>query len=77
MLNFVIYDETNIIDEPGGLKVHISRGMKWVEWVRDHSKTPISVIFCGTAEGVLLPPMVVYKSKTINENWTKDLNAIE
>lgn len=37
-----------------------------------NSKQSLSVMFCGDGGGKLLPPMVVYKSKQIYENWTKD-----
>lgn len=64
------YDETNITDDPGAIKVLVRRGHKRVERVQEHSKSSISIMFCGTAEGQLIPPMVVYKSKHLYDNWT-------
>lgn len=55
------YDETNITDDPGSLKLIAPRGRERV--ITEHSRTSIHVMFYGTATGVLLPPMVVYKSK--------------
>ena len=57
------YDETNIQDDPGSKKVIVSRGTR-------HSKAAVSVMVCGSANGILLPPMVVYKAGYLYENWT-------
>lgn len=64
------YDETNITDDPGAKKVLVPRGTKRVERVQEHSRTSISIMICGTAKGILLPPMVVYKAQHLYENWT-------
>jgi len=45
--------------------------MRRVEMVSDHSKESFSVIFCGNAESLFLPPMVVFKAKNVYENWQK------
>jgi len=37
--------------------------MRRVEMVSEHSKKSFSVMFCGNAEGLFLPPMVVFKAK--------------
>lgn len=65
------YDETNITDDPGAVKVLVRRGHKRVERIQEHSKSSISIMFCGTAEGQLIPPMVVYKSKHLYDHWTQ------
>lgn len=65
------YDETNVTDDPGVKKVIVPRGRKRVERIQEHSKSSVSLMFCGTASGEILPPMVVYKSKNLYENWTK------
>jgi len=64
-------DETNLQDNPGAKRAIFSRGVKYAEKVSDHSKSSISVMFCGSATGVLLPPYVVYKSNNCYEGWTK------
>ena len=48
----------------------VPRGMRRIEKVAEHSKMSVSMMFCGTAAGKLLPPMVVYKSTHLYENWT-------
>lgn len=63
------YDETNVTDYPGARKVIVPRNSKRVERVQNHSRTSISIMVCGSASGVLLPPMVVYKSINVYENW--------
>ncbi|XP_045761191.1 uncharacterized protein LOC123876139 [Maniola jurtina] len=64
------YDETNVTDDPGAIKVLVPRGHRRVERVQEHSKSSVSIMFCGTADGKMIPPMVVYKSKHLYENWT-------
>ena len=35
----------------------------------EHLKQPISVMFCGSADGTYLPPMVVYLAQNVYGNW--------
>lgn len=69
--NIYNYDETNITDDPGSKRVLVPRGMKRVERIKEHSRTSVSMMMCGTADGKLLPPMVVYKSQNLYNNWTQ------
>ena len=64
------YDETNFTDDPGVSKVVCRRGPGRVERKVMHSKTSISVMFCGNGSGEFLPPMVVYKAKNVYTEWT-------
>ena len=64
------FDETNVTDDPGAKTVICRRGRNRVERKVNHSKTSISVMFCGSAAGEFIPPMVVYKSEHCYENWT-------
>jgi hypothetical protein len=59
------YDETNVSDDSGRKKMFFRRGVKYPEKVINHSKTAISLMMCGSASGVLLPPYVIYKSEGI------------
>lgn len=68
--NIINYDETNITDDPGSVKVISRRSSKHTDRVIDASKTNTSVMFSGTASGVNLPPYVVYKSTHLNDTWT-------
>lgn len=67
--NIFNYDETNIKDDPGSKTVVVPRGLRRVERVIEHSKQSTSIMFCGSADGDYLPPMVVYKSKNVYEGW--------
>jgi hypothetical protein len=62
-------DESNLSNNPGAVKAIFRRGVKYAEQVRDSSKTCITVMFCGSAAGVMLPPYVVYKSGNLYDNW--------
>jgi hypothetical protein len=44
-------------------------GAKYAEEIRESSKTSISVMFCGSAAGVLAPPYVVYKNAHYHHCW--------
>ncbi|XP_050306284.1 uncharacterized protein LOC126743298 [Anthonomus grandis grandis] len=68
--NISIRLASNIKHDPGAKKVLVRRGTKRVEKVQEHSRSAISVMVCGSANGILLPPMVVYKANNIYENWT-------
>ena len=55
----------------------VRRGRRRVEKVSDGSKQSFSVMWCGNAVGEMLPPMVVYKSQNIYENWTSGPRGTE
>jgi hypothetical protein len=63
------YDETNLQDNPGSVKAIFKKGTKYAEQVRNHSKSAISIMFCGSATGQLLPPYVVYKGQNVYQSW--------
>ena len=63
------YDETNVTDNPGCKKVIVRRGLRRVERKVEHTKQSTSVMFCGSASGLFLPPMVVYKAQNCYSNW--------
>lgn len=70
--NILNYDETNVSDDPGSTKCIFRRGVKYPERILNHSKGCISIMFAATADGVLLPPYVVYKSECLWDAWCKD-----
>ncbi len=37
--------------------------------MQNHSKSSTTVVMCGSAEGVLLPPYIIYKSEYLWPNW--------
>ncbi|KAL0869395.1 hypothetical protein ABMA27_007635 [Loxostege sticticalis] len=65
----VNYDETNLTDDPGSNKFIFRRGTKYPEKVMNSSKTAISLMFSGTADGTLLPVYTVYKSEHKYDTW--------
>lgn len=67
MVNF---DETNLTDDPGSKKFIFKRGTKYPERVINSTKTAISIMYAGTADGQLLPPYVVYKAEHLWDTWT-------
>lgn len=64
------YDETNFTDDPGKVKVIVRRGAKHVERIIDASKSSTSLMFSGTASGILLPIYIVYKADHLYDAWT-------
>ena len=69
--NIFNYDEMNLQNDPGRNWVFVRRGRKRVENVKDTSKTSISVMWCGSAAGECLPPMVVYKAENLYQGWVQ------
>jgi len=68
--NILNYDETNLSDDPGRKLVIVKRGTKYPERVMNSSKSSTSVMYAGSADGTLLPPYVVYKSKNMHDLGT-------
>ena len=66
------FDETNFTDDPTRKKCIVRPGVKRLERVTSYSKQAFSVMFCGSASGEYLPPMVVYKAKHMYEGWASD-----
>lgn len=65
------YDETNLTDDPGTKKVISKRGSKYVKRICNSSKSAISLMFCGNAEGHVIPVYVVYKAESLWTTWTE------
>ena len=68
--NLLNYDETNLSDEPGAEKVIFKRGKKYPKHIMNYTKGNTSLMFCGTADGTLLPVYVVYKAEHMWRSWT-------
>ena len=43
--------------------------MKYAEEIRQSSKKTISVMFCGSAIGEMLPPFIIYQGKNMWDRW--------
>lgn len=65
------YDETNLQDDPGRKKLLYSRGVKYPERVCNFTKTATSIMMCGSASGVLLPPYIIYRAEKMWTQWTE------
>ena len=66
------FDETCLVNDPGRLKCIMRRGTRYLERVVNHTKTEVSIMFCGNAEGELLQPYCVYKSTSvIMDSWMR------
>lgn len=70
--NVFNYDETNLSDDPGRKKCIFKRGVKYPERVKDSTKTAISIMFCGSATGKMLPAYVVYKAENLWSTWSEN-----
>lgn len=66
------FDETNFTDDPSRKKCVVRRGVNRHERVTEFSKQAYSVMFCGSATGDFLPPMIVYKAQNMYEGWACD-----
>lgn len=69
--NIFNYDETNVTDDPGSRKRIFKQGVKYPERIMPHSKTLISLMFCGSANGVLLPIYTVYRAENMWTTWAE------
>ncbi|CAH1965359.1 unnamed protein product [Acanthoscelides obtectus] len=63
------YDETNVQDDPGKQRLLVRRGTKYPERICNFTKTPTTIMMCGSASGVLLPPYVICKAEKMWKQW--------
>lgn len=70
--NLLNFDETNLSDNPGASKAIFKRGVKHPECVINSTRSSVSIMFAGTADGVLLPPYVVYKAEHLWDRWCRE-----
>nr|CAH7752202.1 unnamed protein product [Callosobruchus chinensis] len=72
--NVFNYDETNVQDDPGKQKMLFRRGTilcLYPEGICNFTKTATSIMMCGSASGVLLPPYIIYKAEKMWQQWTE------
>ena len=69
--NLYNYDEMNFVNDVGKSWLIVGRGRRRVEVISDNTKQAYSVMWCGSAAGQPLPPMVIYKSKNVYTNWIR------
>ncbi|XP_026326216.1 uncharacterized protein LOC113234910 [Hyposmocoma kahamanoa] len=70
--NIFNYDETNMSDDPGKKQGIYRRGVKYPEKIINFSKSATTVMVCGSADGVILPPYVIYKSAHLYDTWKEE-----
>lgn len=70
--NIFNYDESNLSDDPGKKRGVYRRGVKYPEKVMNHSKSCTTVMICGSADGTLLPPYVIFKSLHLYDSWKEN-----
>ena len=66
------YDETNLVDDPGNIKVLVKRGTKYPERIRNSTKASTTIMMAGNAAGELAPPYVVYKADHLYTTWMEN-----
>lgn len=70
--NILNYDESNVSDDPGTQKCIFKRGVKYPERILNATKGCISLIFAAAADGICLPPYVIYKADNLWRQWCED-----
>ena len=66
-------DETNLTGAPSKSKVYVnSKSKNAYIVVPDSIKMSFTVMFCGNAAGIYLPPFVIYKAKNMYGYWMGD-----
>ena len=66
------FDKTNFTEDPGGKVAFFAKGTKYAEMVCNSSKSSVSVLFCGSAAGAVLPPFVVYQAVNCWSKWCEN-----
>ena len=66
------FDETCLVNDPGLITCVVKHGTRYPERVINNTKAGVSLMFCGNAEGEVLPPYCVYKSTAvIMDSWVR------
>ena len=59
-------------DDPGKKFKIYRRGVKYPEQICNFSKSATTIMICGSASGVLLPPNIIYRSTKMWNTWTEN-----
>lgn len=65
-------DETGFCTDPAASFVLAKKGSRVVTAIGGSGRTLISVLGCGSAAGKVWPPLVLYKAKNLNIQWTQE-----
>lgn len=69
--NIYNYDVTCMADDPGKKKVICRRGSKYPERIMNSTKSNISVMFCGNANGESMASYIIYKAEHLWTTWSE------
>ena len=64
-------DESGIPSDLKAPKVVTVKGTKKVQYQSPGRKGQITIVACGNAAGQVLPPLVIYDSKSVRAAWTR------
>ncbi|KAJ3655866.1 hypothetical protein Zmor_014975 [Zophobas morio] len=67
--NIFNYDESNFNDDPGKKVGIYRRGVKYPEKAMNFTKSATTIMACGSADRVLLPPYIIYNSTHLYNTW--------
>ena len=70
--NIFNLNETNLSDDSGISRFIFRRGVKYPERIVNFSKSVTSIMMCGSADGTLLPPYIVYKRECMWDIWCQN-----
>lgn len=69
--NIFNFGEINFSGDPGEKVVIFKRTTKCSERILNSSENSISLMFCGSASGSMIPPYVAYKADHLYDAWTQ------
>ena len=70
-------DETALTGQPSKGKVYVNASNKNAYVIiPDTTKLSFTVMFCGNAAGIYLPPFVIYKAKNLYGNWMGEREGV-
>ena len=67
--NIINYDETNFTDDPKAKFMLMRRGVKYPSNEMNFSKSSTTVMYAGSAAGVMVPPYVIFKATHLYASW--------
>ena len=71
--NLLNFDETNLSDDPGRKKVFMKKGTKYPERIMSHSKSAVSIMYAGCADGIIATLSMLQSCtylRIMNDRWS-------
>ena len=70
--NFIYnMDESGMPLDHKQLKIIAPKGSKKVHGIASRNKSQVTIVACGNAAGIVLPPIVIFKGERLNYDYTK------